>query len=98
MKPERRNSNVGSRLFEYAENALRGEAEFLMLSTAVKNWRAILRFYIDELGMEFWSASLYKHIAGDGGKGEEIHEDRFRTARRAGLRPRLSDGAGSPSS
>ncbi len=37
VKPERRNSGVGSRLFEYAENALRGEAEFLMLSTAVKN-------------------------------------------------------------
>ena len=71
VKPERRNSGVGSRLFEYAENALRGEAEFLMLSTAAKNWRAILRFYVDELGMEFWSARLFKRLAGDGGKGRE---------------------------
>ena len=30
--------------------------------TATKNFRAILRFYIDELGMAFWSARLYKKI------------------------------------
>ena len=45
-----------------AEDAVRGEAEVLFLSTASKNWRAILHFYIDELGMEFWNARLYKRL------------------------------------
>jgi hypothetical protein len=33
-----------------------------MLSTATKNARAILHFYLDELGMEFWSARLFKSL------------------------------------
>ena len=46
----------------YAEDAVRGEAEYVMLSTATKNWRAILHFYVDELGMDFWNARLFKRI------------------------------------
>ena len=34
----------------------------IMLITATKNFRAILHFYIDELGMDFWSTSLFKKI------------------------------------
>jgi hypothetical protein len=34
----------------------------MMLTTATKNFRAILHFYIDELGMDFWSARLFKKI------------------------------------
>ena len=63
VRPFLRGKGVGKRLFEYAEQALRAEAEFLMLSTATKNWRAILHFYIDELDMRFWSARLYKPLA-----------------------------------
>ena len=33
-----------------------------MLSTATKNWRAILHFYIDELDMRFWNARLFRRI------------------------------------
>ena len=40
----------------------REEADFVLLSTATRNWRAILHFYIDELGMEFWSARLFKPL------------------------------------
>ena len=61
--PEMRRRGFGKELFLFAEKAVKGEAEFIMLSTAVKNWQAIFRFYLDELGMEFWSARLFKKIA-----------------------------------
>ncbi len=60
VNPPCRSQGVGSALFRYAEEAVRGEAEFVTLGTATKNFRAILHFYIDELGMEFWSARLFK--------------------------------------
>lgn len=41
---------------------MKQEAEFLLLSTATKNWRAIFHFYIEELDMEFWSARLFKKM------------------------------------
>lgn len=60
--PEMRSQGVGRALFRYAEAAVRGDADFMMLSTATRNWKAILHFYIDELGMEFWNARLFKKI------------------------------------
>ena len=62
VRPECRSRGVGAALFRHAETAVRGEDTFIVLSTATKNWRAILHFYIDELGMEFWSARLFKKI------------------------------------
>ena len=62
VKPEWRSRGVGSALFRYVETQVRPEAEYLMLGTATKNFRSILRFYIDELGMEFWSARLFKKL------------------------------------
>ena len=61
-----RDRGLGRRLFEGAEAAVSAEAEFILLSTATKNWRAILHFYLEELGMEFWSARLYKKLRGGG--------------------------------
>lgn len=60
VKPEFRSRGIGRALFAYAEQQAAGEADFIMLSTATKNWKAILHFYIEELGMEFWSARLFK--------------------------------------
>ena len=60
--PERRSSGIGKGLFEYVERAVCKEAGYMMLGTATKNWKAILHFYLDELGMEFWSARLFKKI------------------------------------
>ncbi len=60
--PSERSRGVGRALFEFTENAVRDEAEYITLSTATKNWRAILNFYITELGMEFWSARLFRKI------------------------------------
>ncbi|MCI9432119.1 MAG: GNAT family N-acetyltransferase [Oscillospiraceae bacterium] len=62
VKPAYRSQGVGAALFRYMEEQVRPEAEYLMLGTATKNFRAILHFYIDELGMEFWSAALFKKL------------------------------------
>ncbi len=60
--PALRSRGIGKALFQYAAEAIRGEADYIVLSTATKNWRAIFHFYLDELGMEFWSARLIKKI------------------------------------
>ena len=62
--PERRSRGIGEKLFRYAEEALSTEVEYIVLSTATKNWRAIFHFYIEELDMTFWSARLFKKIGG----------------------------------
>ena len=63
----RRSQGIGKALFDLASKAVRHEAEYMVLSTATKNWKAVFHFYLEELGMEFWSARLFKKI---GGKGE----------------------------
>ena len=61
--PPRRSQGIGQRLFALAEETARTEGlPFLMLSTATKNARAILHFYLDELDMSFWSARLFKKL------------------------------------
>ena len=60
--PEERSKGIGSSLFEYAEKAVKNEAEYIVLSTATRNWKAIFHFYLEELGMEFWNARLFKKL------------------------------------
>lgn len=60
--PEYRGKGIGKKLFEHAEKALKDEYGFIMLSTATKDYKKILHFYIDELGMEFWHARLFKSL------------------------------------
>ncbi len=62
VKPAFRSRGIGKRLFQYVEREVADEIDMIMLATATKNFRAILHFYIDELGMEFWSARLFKKI------------------------------------
>lgn len=62
VRPEYRNQGIGRKLFDYVENTVRGEVDYLILSTATKNWKAILHFYLDELDMNFWNARLFKRI------------------------------------
>ena len=66
VKPAFRNRGVGRALFRFAEEAVSAEADYLLLSTATKDWKAVFRFYIDELGMEFWNARLFKRIRKEG--------------------------------
>lgn len=62
VKPAHRSQGVGSALFRYVEECVRPEADYVLLCAAAKNFRAVLHFYIDELGMEFWSARLFKKL------------------------------------
>ena len=64
VRPEHRSRGCGAALFRFAEEAARGEADYMMVSTATKNWRAILHFYLEELDMDFWSARLFKKLEG----------------------------------
>ena len=58
VEEEYRNRGIGKALFEYMENVI--DDEYIFLSTATKNYKAILHFYIEEVGMDFHSAMLYK--------------------------------------
>ena len=61
--PSHRSKGVGRMLFQDVEQAVKAVGiEFIMLSTATKNYKSILHFYIDELGMDFWSARLFKKL------------------------------------
>ena len=61
--PSHRNKGIGRALFAYAEQEAKAAGvEFIMLSTATKRYKSILHFYIDELGMDFWSARLFKKV------------------------------------
>ena len=61
--PAHRSKGIGRRLFALAEETARQDGlPYLMLSTATKNARAILHFYLDEVGMDFWSARLFKKL------------------------------------
>ena len=60
--PEFRSRGIGSDLFRFASEAVRTEAEYVVLSTATRNWRAIFHFYVEELDMTFWNARLYKKL------------------------------------
>lgn len=62
VKPQFRSRGIGRALFQYVEKEIADKADMILLSTATKNFRAILHFYIDELGMDFWSARLFKRI------------------------------------
>ena len=62
VSPEYRAKGIGAELFRFAEKNVSAEADYMMLSTATKNWKAILHFYIDEVGMDFWSARLFKKL------------------------------------
>ena len=73
--PKRRSKGIGSALFRALEEAI--DEEYIVLGTATKNYRAILHFYIEELGMNFWSASLYKKIPKKGRKKMKKQRERI---------------------
>ena len=63
VTPEHRSEGIGKKLFAFAEQTVQaGGIGYLMLSTATKDCKRILHFYLDELGMDFWSARLYKKL------------------------------------
>lgn len=62
VKPQFRKCGIGKRLFRFVEKEVSSDADVIRLNAVTKNFNAILHFYIDELGMEFWSATLFKTL------------------------------------
>ena len=64
--PDHRSEGLGRLLFGYAEQTVAAEGiGYLMLTTATKDYKRVLKFYIEEKGMKLWSARLFKKIYGD---------------------------------
>ena len=61
VKKDYRDQGIGRQLFRYVEEKL-PDTDYLTLSTATKNYKAILHFYIDEAGMSFHNARLFKKL------------------------------------
>ncbi len=63
VAPEHRSEGIGKMLFSFAEQTVQADGiSYLMLSTATKDCKRILHFYLDELGMDFWNARLFKKL------------------------------------
>ena len=63
VHPSYRSRGIGKQLMESLEKELKKKGlKMMVLSTATKNWKAIMHFYIDEIDMNFWSARLYKRL------------------------------------
>jgi len=63
VTPEHRSEGIGKKLFSFAEQTVQADGiSYLMLSTATKECKRILHFYLDELGMDFWNARLFKKL------------------------------------
>lgn len=61
--PEFRNLKIGQRLFKFAEGYAKGiGCKTMRLNAVNKDYKRLLNFYIDILGMEFISAYLIKNI------------------------------------
>jgi len=61
--PDHRSEGIGRLLFGCAEQTVASEGiGYLMLTTATKDYKRVLKFYIEEKGMGFWSARLFKKL------------------------------------
>ena len=63
VAPEFRSLGVGKKLYAYLEDyAKQNGAKTIRTNAVSKNYVKLLNFYINELGMDFWSAFLVKKI------------------------------------
>ena len=58
--PEYRSKGIGKQLFRAIEKEVKEQCEYLTLPTSTKDYRRILHFYVEEAGMDFYSAFLIK--------------------------------------
>lgn len=58
--PEYRGQGIGKNLFHKMEELVKIQCDCICLTTSTKNYQAILKLYIEELGMSFSSAFLFK--------------------------------------
>ncbi len=62
--PEYRSQGFGGRLFRAIETDARAEAEYVTLSTSTKDYKRVLKFYVEDNDMFFHSAFLIKSFPG----------------------------------
>lgn len=60
--PEHRSRGIGKTLYNAAVESYGDTVDYVTLTTATKNYKSILHFYIDELDMTFWSARLFQKL------------------------------------
>jgi GNAT superfamily N-acetyltransferase len=66
VKKDYRSKGIGTLMFNALEEKIKNEGiDFITLTTATKDYKKILHFYIDELGMTFWHARLFKNLNND---------------------------------
>ncbi len=60
VRPAWRSQGTGQQLFEQICKEARGQGLHALCLYAVgKDWQRLFRFYIDRLGMTFWSAAMH---------------------------------------
>ena len=63
VQKEYRNRKIGQMLYDFIENfAKENDCEVIEVTAVSKNYKELLKFYIEKLNMEFWSASLVKKL------------------------------------
>ena len=61
--PAYRGQGVGKTLYRMVEERVSKDSKYITLTTSTKNYKSILKLYIEELGMCFHSAFLLKKTA-----------------------------------
>lgn len=63
ITPEFRNKDIGKQLFEFIENYAKSlKCEILETTAVSKEYKKLLKFYIEKNNMQFWSANLIKKL------------------------------------
>lgn len=63
VKREYRSRGIGTTMFKAIEDKLKNEGvTYITLTTKTKDYKKIFHFYIEELGMTFWHARLFKEL------------------------------------
>ena len=60
--PAYRGQGIGKTLYRLLENRVKEKCGYVTLATSTKNYKAILKLYVEELGMNFHSAFLIKNL------------------------------------
>ena len=60
--PAYRNRGIGKQLYRLMESEVMGKCAYITLATSSKDYKAILKLYVEELGMDFHSEFLIKKI------------------------------------
>lgn len=58
--PEYRNKGIGKHLINLIQEKVKNECEYTVLSTSTKDYNKVLKFYVEDAGMEFHNAFLIK--------------------------------------